>query len=71
MRSMYYKLAVHSMGNSPGHSLGQPPLDCTLAVYSTMYNTGLRKPREQLEFDQQYLSERIIHSFEGIRQIHA
>ena len=35
---MRTKLAIHSTGNSPGHSLGQPR---TLAIYSTaMYNTG-------------------------------
>ena len=50
---MCAKLAVQSMGNSPGHSLGQPRLDidCTLAIYSTMYNMGLRKPKERVEFD--------------------
>ena len=52
---MRTKLAVHSMGNSPGHSLGQPRLDCTLAIYNTMYNMGLCKLRECMEFDQQYI----------------
>ena len=73
---MRTKLAVHSTGNFLGHSLGQPRrLDPMLAIYSmhyiAMYNTGLRKPRERVKFNQPYLSERITHSFKGIRLIHA
>ena len=30
--SMCTNLAVHSTGNFPEHSLGQPRLDCTLAI---------------------------------------
>ena len=56
--SIRTKLAVHSTGNSPGHSLGHPRPDCMLAIYSTIYNTGLCKPKERVEFDQHYLSEK-------------
>ena len=70
---MRTKLDVHSTGNSPGYSLGQPRLDPTLAIYSTiiaMYNMGLRKSRERMKFDQPYLSERITRRFKGIHLIY-
>ena len=63
---MRTNLAVHCTGNSPGHSLRQPRLDCTLAIIAlciSIYNVGLHKPRECLELDQWYLSEKTTCNF--------
>ena len=66
---MRTKLADHSTGNSPGHSLGKLRLDRTLALYRYV-KYGVSQ-RERVKFDQPYLSERITRSFKGIRLIHA
>ena len=35
---------------------------CMIVLHSFVYNVGLCKPREYVEFDHWYLSEKVTHS---------
>ena len=42
------QICLICMGNSPGHSLGQPQVDHMLAIYSTIYYSYVQYPAHRV-----------------------